>query len=317
MPMHDINLKNSRIGVLMGGLSREREISLKSGANCLAALEKLGYEAVAVDVGRDIAAVLQQQNIDIAFLALHGSYGEDGAIQGLLEMMGIPYTGSRVMASALAMNKVISKQVAAYHGVPTPPFTVFDCRRELAAACDEAAASLTFPVMVKPSEEGSSLGVIRVDDSGGLEEIVSRLCRDYREVLAEEYIDGEEITVGLLETDTELTALPVLQLVPKAEFYDYDAKYQEGMTEFILPAEISDDIAELSQSLAVRIHRVMGCRGFSRVDFMIDAEGVPQFTEINTLPGMTDTSDLPAQALEAGISYEQLVEIMLGSALLP
>ena len=300
----------------MGGMSREREISLKSGRKCLEALNSLGYDTTAIDVGRDIVAVLAGERIDVAFIALHGRFGEDGAVQGLLELLGIPYTGSGVMASALAMNKVRSKQLVAYHGIPTPAFAEFDCRQDLEAACEAGSERLIFPVMVKPCEEGSSLGVSKVSTPGRLYETVAAVCRDYDTVLAERFVEGEEITVGLLETAAGLQVLPVLQLVPGTGFYDFEAKYQEGMTEFIIPADISPEVAVRSQELARRIHVILGCRGFSRVDFMVDGEGVPQFTELNTLPGMTDTSDLPAQAQAAGISYEELVEIMLQSALL-
>lgn len=301
----------------MGGLSREREISLRSGENCLGALKRLGYDAVGVDAGRDVAAVLAGEGIEVAFLALHGRYGEDGAMQGLLEVLGIPYTGSRVLASALAMNKVRTKEIASYHGIPTPPFAVFSRGQEPEKACRAAAAGLKFPVMVKPCDEGSSLGVVKVPAVAGFEEAVKVALADYNTVLAEEYVAGDEITVGLIETVKELEALPVLQLVPRAEFYSYEAKYSEGMTEFILPAKIPSETAARAQELARRVHRALGCRGFSRVDFMVDEGGVPHLTEINTLPGMTDTSDLPAQAQAAGIGYDRLVEIMLHSALLP
>lgn len=311
-----MDLKSKKIGVLMGGLSREREISLRSGSNCLEALVRLGYNAVAIDVGRDVADVLDREKIEVAFLALHGRYGEDGAVQGLLELMGIPYTGSRVLASALAMNKVRAKQMAAYHGIPTPAFAVFRRGDELATACRQAVERLRFPVMVKPSEEGSSLGVTRVSDSARLEETVLATCDDYDEVLAEEFIAGEEITIGLLQQQGKLISLPVLQLVPQNDFYDFEAKYNHGMTEFILPARLPDEVTRQAQELAAAVHRVIGCRGYSRVDFMVDPETGPQFTEINTLPGMTDTSDLPAQAAAAGISYDELVGSILYSALL-
>lgn len=315
--MAETDLKTRRVGVLMGGLSREREISLLSGGNCLAALLRLGYDAVAVDVGRDIAVVLAREGIEVAFLALHGRYGEDGCIQGLLEMLDLPYTGSRVMASSLAMNKKTSKEIAAYHGIPTPSFAAFDCHQDLEQACGEAAGELNFPLMVKPCEEGSSLGVAKVDRREGLLAVVEAACRDYDVVLAEEFVSGDEVTVGILERENGLEALPVLQLVPKNGFYDFEAKYQQGMTDFILPADIADETAASCRELALRVHRVIGCRGFSRVDFMIDGAGEPQFTEINTLPGMTDTSDLPAQAEAAGIDYDELVETMLRSVLLP
>jgi D-alanine-D-alanine ligase len=315
--MTDLILKTSRIGVLMGGLSRERDISLRSGAGCLAALKSLGYDAVGIDVDRDIAGTLKREGIQAAFLALHGKYGEDGAIQGLLEMMDIPYTGSRVLASALGMNKVHTKQIAVFHDIPTAAFEIFDAGQDLGEVCVRATKNLRFPVMVKPCEEGSSLGVIKVSDPDSFAEAVIETCGDFSCALAEEYIEGDEITVGLLETRRSMTALPVLQLKPAAEFYDFKAKYNHGMTEFVLPAEISDEAATTAQELAMKVHAALGCRGFSRVDFIVDAEGTPQLTEINTLPGMTETSDFPAQAQAANISYEQLVQKMLRTALLP
>ncbi len=315
--MDETDLKAKRVGVLMGGLSREREISLRSGAGCLQALKALGYDAAGIDVGREAAAQLESERIEVAFLALHGRFGEDGVMQGLLELMGIPYTGSRVLASALCMNKVRTKQIAAWHGIPTPHFAVFDCSVDPGAAAAEAAGRLGFPVMVKPCDEGSSLGVAKVDDPASLEEAVAVTCRDYNAALVEEFVAGDEITVGLLESAGGLDALPVLQLKPKADFYDFNAKYHEGMTEFILPARLPDGITSRAQQLAKQVHRAMGCRGFSRVDFMIGPGGAPQLTEINTIPGMTDTSDLPAAAAAAGIGYEELVRRMLLTALLP
>lgn len=315
--MTGLDLKTQQIGVLMGGLSREREISLRSGAGCLNALKSLGYNAEGVDVGRDVAEELRAKDIGVAFLALHGKFGEDGVIQGLLEMMGIPYTGSRVLASAMGMNKVATKQIAAWHGIPTPAFATFECLEAgLEEACAEAGRRLRFPLMVKPSEEGSSLGVAKVDTPETFAQVVDKTCRDFSQVMAEEFIEGDEITVGLLETEDGLTALPVLQLKPRAEFYDFQAKYSHGMTEFILPADLPDHVTALGQDRARAVFRALGCRGFSRVDFIVDSDGEPWLTEINTLPGMTDTSDLPAQAKAAGMSYEDLVETMLRSALL-
>ncbi len=311
------HLKKRRVGVLMGGLSREREISLRSGRNCLEALKRLGYDAVGIDVGRDLARVLNDRGVEVAFLALHGRYGEDGCVQGLLELMDIPYTGSRVAASALAMNKVLSKEVALQNQVPTPAFVCPGGGEGNGAKTGEAGEGLRFPVMVKPREEGSSLGVVKVDAPGELAAAVEEVRRGYGELLVEEFVDGTEVTVGLLERAGKLQALPVLQLEPRSGFYDFDAKYREGMTDFILPAEIPPETAARCQELAMRVHRAIGCRGFSRVDFLVDAGGEPWFTEINTLPGMTDTSDLPAQAREVGIGYDELVETMLASALLP
>jgi D-alanine-D-alanine ligase len=315
--IHVTGLKKSRVGVLMGGLSGEREVSLRSGANCLTALESLGYDATGIDVGHDIAEKLHTQGVEVAFLALHGKYGEDGSIQGLLEMLGIPYTGSRVLASAVGMNKVYTKQIASWHGVPTPKFAEFFCGAEdEREAVSKAARDLVFPVMLKPSEEGSSLGVVKLDSAAEFKESVGAACSKFRHVLAEEFISGDEVTVGLLEDSAGLTAFPVLQLIPKSDFYDFEAKYSHGMTEFVVPAKLPDEITSLCQRRAKTVHRAVGCRGFSRVDFIIDSQGEPWLTEINTLPGMTDTSDFPAQAKAAGMSYGELVEKMLASALL-
>lgn len=301
----------------MGGLSREREVSLRSGAGCLRALGSLGYDAVGIDVDRHVAAAIEREGVEVAFLALHGKFGEDGVIQGLLELLGIPYTGSRVLASASGINKVRTKQIAQWHGISTPDFAVFECGSNLTAAISEAAARLSFPVMVKPCEEGSSLGVSKVDTQDSFPEVVTETCKGYSSVLAEEFVQGDEVTVGLLQSEGGLMALPVLQLVPRADFYDHHAKYTEGMTEFIVPARLPEDLTLRVQDLAKRVFRALGCRGYSRVDFIIGSNGISQLTEINTLPGMTETSDLPAQAAAAGIGYEELVERMLHTALLP
>lgn len=314
--MSEIDLKTSRIGVLMGGLSREREISLRSGAGCLSALTALGYDAVGVDVGRDVSEKLRAAGVEVAFLALHGKFGEDGIIQGVLEMMGIPYTGSGVAASAIGMNKVLTKQVASWYGIPTPVFAELSGDgRELEDAITAARDRLRFPVMVKPCEEGSSVGVVKIDDAAGFGQAITEACGDFQRVLAEEFVTGDEVTVGLLEIESGLQALPVLQLKPKAEFYDFHAKYNHGMTDFILPAELPEAVTSLCQQRAQAVHRALGCRGYSRVDFIVDGAGEPWLTEINTLPGMTETSDLPAQAGAAGIGYEELVELLLRSAL--
>ncbi|MHB8859313.1 MAG: D-alanine--D-alanine ligase [Thermoleophilia bacterium] len=315
--MNDLILKKSRIGVLMGGFSREREVSLRSGEGCLGALKSMGYDAVGIDVGHDVAEVLVREGVKAAFLALHGKYGEDGCIQGLLEMMGIPYTGSRVLASAIGMNKVRSKQIAVFHKVPTAAFEIFDGGVDLGTVAKQAVRDLRFPVMIKPCEEGSSLGVVKVNEPAELIDAVVESHRDYGCSMVEEFIEGDEITIGLLETRRQLIAMPVLQLKPSSEFYDFKAKYNHGMTEFVVPAEIPEEVATMAQEMAMQMHTSIGCRGYSRVDFIVDRDGIPHFTEINTLPGMTETSDFPAQAKAGNITYEKLVEKMLRSALLP
>ena len=310
-----MDLKAKTIGVLMGGLSGEREISLISGENCLRALQSRGYRVVRIDALHDVAQRLRDNNVEIAFLALHGRYGEDGTIQGLLEVMGIPYTGSGVLASALGMNKISAKKIARSSGVPTPDFCEIDPEEPAGEIAARIGATLGSPVMLKPVNEGSSLGVVKCKDRAELPSLVERLRSEFGPIFAERFVAGTEITVGVLYRDGQLIALPVLELVPKREFYDYEAKYTGGMTDFILPARLDPIAYEQSQRLAIAAFRAIGCRGYGRVDLMVDAAGTPWFVEVNTLPGMTELSDLPAQAAAAGLSYEDLVETILHTAL--
>ena len=309
-----MDLKTKTIGVLMGGLSGEREISLRSGENCARALESRGYHVVRIDAVRDVAQRLDENGVEVAFLALHGRYGEDGTIQGLLEVMGIPYTGSGVLASALGMNKISAKKIVRSSGIPTPDsyeIRVDEPAEEAAARVEE---TLGFPVMIKPVDEGSSLGVIKCKDAAELPGFLEKVRSEFGTVFAERFVAGSEITVGVIELDGRLTTLPVLELVPKREFYDYEAKYTRGLTDFILPARLDPVVYERAERLALSAFRAIGCRGYGRVDLMVDAAGVPWFVEVNTLPGMTELSDLPAQAAAAGICYEDLVEAILRTA---
>jgi D-alanine-D-alanine ligase len=307
-------LRTKTIGVLMGGLSGEREVSFRSGRNCLRALQARGYRAVPIDALRDIAQRLDEEEVEVAFLALHGRFGEDGTIQGLLEMMGIPYTGSGVLASALGMHKIAAKKVVRGSGVPTPDYLEIGPDDDAATIAGRIEAELGLPVMLKPVEEGSSLGVSKCRDRAELTSAIERGQREFGALFAERFVPGREITVGVLEQLEGTVALPILELVPHNEFYDYEAKYTEGMTDFILPARLAPDVYAEAERTAIAAFNAIGCRGYSRVDIMVDALGTPWFVEINTLPGMTDTSDLPAQAQAAGISYEDLVETILLTA---
>ncbi len=308
------DLKAKTIGVLMGGLSGEREISLRSGQNCLRALNTKGYRAIPIDAVRDVAQRLDEEQVEVAFLALHGRYGEDGTIQGLLEMMGIPYTGSGVLASALAMNKIAAKKVIQASGLATPAYCEIDSAERAERAAARVEGELGLPVMLKPVAEGSSLGVSKCGDTGALRTSIDRGRKTYGAMFAERFIPGREITVGVLERGGRAEALPILELVPKKDFYDYEAKYTEGMTEFVLPARLAPDAYAEAERLAVATFASVGCRGYARVDMIVDQKGASWLIEVNTLPGMTDTSDLPAQARAAGISYEDLVEIILHTA---
>ena len=302
--------RTKKIGVLMGGLSSEREISLRTGSAILAALKERGYQAVALDVERSIAEKLSSVAIDVAFIALHGMLGEDGAIQGLLEIMGIPYTGSGVFASALAMNKVAAKKIFVYHQLPTPAFhTVYVDE----TGCAEEALSrieLSYPVIIKPSEEGSTIGVTIVQRKEELLPAVRAAGRYGKEILVEEFISGREITVGILNDQ----ALPIIEIIPRNGFYDFQAKYQKGATDYLFPEWLSTAQEQEIKALALGAFQALGCCGAARVDFMVNRDSRPFILEINTIPGMTETSLLPKAAARAGIAFADLVEKMLWSA---
>lgn len=310
--------KETKIGVLYGGLSSERDVSIRSGSNCYNALKRLGYTNVElIDVQKDIGAKLLDNPVDIAFLALHGTYGEDGCIQGLLEIMGIPYTGSGVLTSATAMNKATSKEIFAAADIPISPsvkFSYSECQNGIQNKVD--SISLKFPVMVKPVSEGSSVGMSKANNKNELLASITEAADHKDGVLIEEYIVGKAITIGVLDINKDTIATPILELRTKTEWYDFTAKYTEGLTEFILPAELDDLTTKKAQELAIKAHKALGCRGMSRVDFMVDSDNIPFILEANTLPGMTNLSDLPAQAKCMGIEYDTLVEIILHSSTL-
>lgn len=310
--------KNTKIGVLYGGLSSEREVSLRSGNNCYDALKRLGYKnTIKIDVQKDIGVKLAENKIDIAFLALHGTFGEDGCIQGLLEILGIPYSGSRVLASAMAMNKATSKNIFAANDIPIIPSVNFSCaevNNGIAGKLD--SIQLKFPVMVKPLSEGSSVGMAKINQSTDLYKAVVEAGQFRDGVMIEEYLIGQQLTIGVLDINKDTIATPILELRTKTEWYDYEAKYTEGMTEFILPAEINAEATKKAQELAVKAHKALGCKGVSRADFILKDNNTPYILEVNTLPGMTNLSDLPAQAKCMGIEYDTLVDILLHSSLL-
>ena len=303
--------KNAKIAVLYGGLSSEREVSLRSGKNCYNALLRLGFKnSILMDVGENIAEKLKSENIEYAFIALHGKYGEDGCIQGLLEILKIPYTGCGVMASSICMNKEYTKKVLSTDiSIPLIK-SVFIRKNEDVLS---AVKDLKFPLMVKPVSEGSSCGMTKVNEKSELIAAVNEAQKYNPDVLIEEYLEGIFMTVGVLEDNGVTFATEVLEVRPKNEWYDYEAKYTQGLSEFVLPANISTKKTEKIKSIAVRAHRLTNCMGLSRVDFHIVGD-IPYLLEINTSPGMTDTSDLPAQADCMGIDYDNLVLLILNSA---
>ena len=301
---------DTKIAVLCGGLSSEREVSLRSGKNVFEALKRLGYTNVElIDIDKNIAKTLIEKEIKVAYNALHGKYGEDGCIQGVLEILKIPYTGCGVMASAICMNKEYTKRVMESAGLPLIK-SVYLLPDENPV---EKVKNLKYPLMIKPVSEGSSFGMSKVNNESELVDAVEEARKYNAQILIEEYLVGISATVGVLEKNGKAFATEILELRPKNEWYDFEAKYTKGMTEFILPAEISPEMTNLVKKYAVRAFESCGCSGVSRIDFLI-VGNIPYILEINTNPGMTDTSDLPAQALAGGIDYDNLVLMVLNSA---
>jgi D-alanine-D-alanine ligase len=290
----------------MGGLSAEREISLRTGRAVLGALQQAGYQAFGIDAGRDLAQRLAAEGVEVAFIALHGRYGEDGTVQGLLELLGIPYTGSGVLASSVAIDKVTTKKILLHHELPTPGFEVFRRGDDPDALI---ARSRHLPLVVKPAREGSTIGVSIVRAAADFAPALAEALRFDPVVLVEEYIAGLEVTVGVLEGE----ALPIVQVVPRGGFYDFTAKYTAGQTEYLVPAPLEAGLYRRLQEAAVEAFRALGCAGAARVDFMV-REREFYCLEVNTIPGMTETSLLPKAAREAGISFGELVQRILEGA---
>lgn len=298
-----------KIGVLMGGLSSEREVSLATGSAILKALQESGYQAIAVDVGRDIAERIHAEGIEIAFNALHGKMGEDGAIQGLLEFLNIPYTGSGILASAMGMNKIISKTVFKSYGLNVGPYHI--AVPGDTGVLETVQAEIGFPLVVKPSSEGSSVGVSLVRKKEEFDAAVKLAFTYDREIIIERYLRGMEVQVGILGE----RALGAIEIVPKDTFYSYKAKYETGGSEHFFPARIPPEVYGRVLDAGLLAHRALGCRGYSRVDFIVGDDSVPFILEVNTLPGMTATSLLPEIAKGVGIPFPKLVVEILRLAI--
>ncbi len=292
----------------MGGLSSERAVSLKSGTAISASLARLGYHQIPIDVDRDIALTLKSEHIDVAFIALHGRYGEDGAIQGLLEMMNIPYTGSKLTASALAMNKIASDSLLKAHALPLPRTVVLSAKD--LDQFETTQFPIQLPFVIKPVSEGSSVGVSIVKTPTEIKSALELAFRFGTKVLMQTYISGMEVHVGILDEKP----LGAIEIKSKGAFYDYDAKYVPGMSEHIFPAPLPAKVYQHVLDLALQAHHALGCSGYSRVDFLIDSEMKPYLLEVNTLPGMTETSLMPEMARECGIDFDALVEKILNTA---
>ncbi|NIA19651.1 MAG: D-alanine--D-alanine ligase [Xanthomonadaceae bacterium] len=302
-------MRTKKIGVLLGGISAEREVSLKTGAAILDSLKRQHFQVVGIDVGRDICRQLQAENIEVAFLALHGRYGEDGTIQGVLEFLQIPYTGPGVLASSVAMNKLATKRFLESAAIPTPSYLVAVDKTVISAA----EQKLGYPLVVKPASEGSSLGISIVSSEAELQSSQEKAFGYDAEILLEQYVPGREITAAVLEGEP----LPLIEIQPVSGFYDFQAKYTPGATNYLVPAPLPVQVTQVIQQLAVQSCRVTGCRsGAIRVDFRLDLNSKPFVIEINTIPGMTGTSLLPKAAQTAGIDFDSLiVKILCGASL--
>jgi D-alanine-D-alanine ligase len=306
----------TRVAVMKGGRSLERQVSLRSGARVEDALKRLDHEVVAIDVALDLIRRLRESEPEVAFIAMHGRDGEDGTVQELLEILGIPYTGSGVLACTRATDKVLAKHLMVEAGIPTPDFFAFNetAFRELGAAEALPAIEerLDFPIVVKPSSQGSALGIKFARSAADVPAaLVAAFSYDSR-VLLERYVDGRDLAVSILDGDP----LPVVEAEPRdEEFYDFEARYEIGRTDFVCPAELPDGLTELAQDLAVRTYRLFGCSAFARVDLMLDAAGDLTVLEANPIPGLTETSLLPQAAEAAGISFDELVGRILELAL--
>jgi len=302
-----LNQQFGKVAVLMGGISSEREVSLKSGAAVLAALVSQGIDAHGIDAQPNNIGQLQAQGFDRVFNSLHGRWGEDGVVQGALQSIGLPYTGSGVLGCALSMDKVRSKQVWQSLGLPTAKYRVIKQQRDLNGLLDQ----LGLPLFLKPACEGSSVGIGKVSHADDLLLAYQTASANTDVVLAEQFIQGPELTVAILAEE----ALPVIRLQTPNEFYDYAAKYQSDKTEYFCPAGLTDELEQQVRSLSLEAFNALACTGWGRVDVMLDGDQKPLLLEVNPIPGMTDHSLVPRAAAAAGLSFAQLVRRILEATL--
>ena len=302
-------MEGKHIGVLMGGRSAERDISLKSGKAIADSLIRQGYRVTCIDASPNVGEELQCNHIDVAFLALHGPGGEDGAIQGFLEVLDLPYTGSGIAASAVGMNKVLTKLILKASSLPTPPSVLLTASALSSMMRNKISLPFSFPAVVKPVAQGSSIGVSVMHGAGDVQVAYETAMQFGHQVLVEQFIDGAEFTVGIIGE----TPLPVLEILLAKTLFDFDTKYEVSATPHAVRATLSPTRTHEMQQLALQVHQDIGCRGVSRVDIRVDDAGNPFVLEINTIPGMTNESLLPLAAREADIQYDCLVKKMLSA----
>ncbi len=303
-------MRNRKIGVLMGGLSSEKSVSIETGQAILATLKDKGYDATGIFVDRDLDLSLRQNEIDVAFLALHGRYGEDGCVQGMLEIMGIPYTGSDVLASALSMNKAKTKELFRLHNLPTPAYYVLN--HEQSQSPHLYHGDFGFPAVVKPLGEGSSVGVQIVRDMNELCHACELASPYDSELLVERYVEGQEVSVAVLGG----RALGAIEIVANGDFYDFAAKYDNHGNRYYIPPRVSPQRYRGILTHAEQAHRALGCSGATRVDMIVSKTGNEHILEVNTIPGLTPSSLLPKIAHSAGLKFDELIEAILGGATL-
>lgn len=301
----------TKIAVLMGGRSQEREVSLVTGKQVAEALKTRGYDVVSLDLTENLCQILAQEKPSCAYIALHGQFGEDGCIQGLLEILDIPYVGSGVLASAVGMDKAMAKEIFRNHSIPVPRGILLE--KEQQVDPQKLAGDFGLPLVIKSNSQGSAVGVFIVKREGEIAAAIEKAFALDHQVLVEEYIAGSEITVAVLGDPPQ--ALPAIEIVPHNDFYDYEAKYKPGMSDHLIPPRLPEKTIKVAQELAVRAHLSLHCRDLSRVDFRVTPQGMPYVLEINTLPGMTSTSLVPDAAKAAGISFSELVERLVRMAL--
>ncbi len=301
---------DSHIAVIYGGMSSEREASLEYGASCCEALRSRGYRNVfPIDLDRRIDLQLRALEIEYAYLALLGRYGEDGCLQGMLEIMGIPYTGCGVAASAVGMDKDLTKRLLLESGLPVLPSETFEFPRDA-----DRLYNGPFPAVVKPVREGSSIGIAIVHDQAQLKEALAAASRLDSRVMVERHVAGRNLTVGVLEVAGEPRVTPIREMIPKSGWYDYEAKYADGKADFVCPARLPEEVTEAIRQATLQVHQALGCRGFSRTDYMLDAAHHFYVLEINTLPALTRHANFPAQVAAMGLSYADMVEAILMTA---
>jgi D-alanine-D-alanine ligase len=311
---------NEKIAVLMGGRSLEREVSLRSGERVVGALEELGYRPLALDVTPELVDTLRRERPDAVYIALHGKFGEDGTVQEALEFLGIPYTGPGVMASALAWDKSLSKRLFAESGVPTPAWVTFtsDAFKQMGAASALDLVPDTvggFPVVVKPTKQGSALGLAKVESAEALPEALLSALSFGDAAIVEKWVEGTELAVAVLDGPDGPEVLPAVEMVAKSGLFDFTAMYTRGETEYYCPARLAPEVTADVAHLASQCHRLLGCRDISRADMVVDPEGRPWVLEVNTSPGMTETSLLPMAAEAADLQFNDLVDRLALSAL--